>query len=145
MKHLFFSIFILILAGEAGITNISAQNPDDTKVYRATALKRGDNSITSTSNHAELIPPLSIYIPGAFTPNGDGMNDTFGVKGEGIRNFHLYIYDRWGHVVYECTNPKQQWDGIFKGQPVEQGTYVYQVFASGLGDHPKTGAITLIR
>lgn len=97
------------------------------------------------SNYAEVIPPLSIYIPNAFTPNGDGMNDAFGVKGEGIRNFHLYIYNRWGEVIFETTNPKQQWDGSYAGNPVEQGVYVYQVFASGFGKNSKTGSVTLVR
>lgn len=145
MKHLLFSILCLLLIGTFGVGQTSAQNPQDNKIYRVTAIKRGDSTITSTSNHTELVPPLSIYIPNAFTPNGDGMNDTFGVKGEGIRNFHLLVYDRWGAVIYECTNPKQQWDGIYKGRPVEQGTYVYQVFASGLSEPSKTGAVTLIR
>lgn len=130
-------IFILTTLSLMGSIALQAQNVLDNKTYRVTALQRGNNSITSMSNYAEVIPPLSIYIPNAFTPNGDGMNDVFGVKGEGIRNFHLYVYDRWGEVVFETTNPKQQWDGNYAGNPVEQGVYVYQVFASGLGKIPR--------
>ena len=121
-----------------------AQNILDNKVYRVTAHKRGNTTITSMSNYAEVIPPLHIYIPSAFTPNGDGINDTFGAKGEGIQNYHLYVYNRWGQVIFESTNPNQQWDGKYAGQPAEQGTYVYQLFASGVGDKGKTGSVSLI-
>ena len=113
-------------------------------MYRVTAYKSGNNTIASTSNYAEVIPPVSIYIPSAFTPNGDGINDTFGVKGEGISDFHIYIYDRWGEVIFESTNPRTQWDGKFKGKSVENGTYVYQLFAAGYSGKGKTGAVTLV-
>ena len=121
-----------------------AQNIIDNKVYRVTAYKLGNNSITSTSNYTEVIPPLNIYIPSAFSPNGDGINDTFGVKGEGISSYRMIIYDRWGEVLFDSTNPRQQWDGKCKGRPAEQGTYVYQVFASGVSSKGKLGSVTLV-
>jgi len=138
-KFLFLAGFFL---GSASL--LKAQNIAENKVYRVTALKNGDNTITSTSNYAEIIPPLHIYIPSAFTPNGDGLNDTFGVKGEGIKNYHLYIYNRWGEIIFESTNPRQQWDGRCDGKPAEQGTYVYQLFALGTGTKGKTGSVTLV-
>jgi gliding motility-associated-like protein len=122
----------------------SAQNVLDNHVYRVTAHKRGNVTITSTSNYAEVIPPVSIYIPSAFTPNGDGMNDTFGVKGEGISDFHIIVYDRWGEVIFESTSARKQWDGKYKGKPVEQGTYVYQLFASGVSSKGKAGSVTVV-
>ncbi|MCC7231702.1 MAG: gliding motility-associated C-terminal domain-containing protein [Bacteroidia bacterium] len=140
------AIFIILSAWMLSLgIRASAQDILPNKVYRVTAYKQGDNQITSTSNYAEVIPPLRIYIPNAFTPNGDGMNDTFGVKGEGIRDYHLYIYDRWGAVLFDSVNPQAQWDGKYKGQPVQAGTYVYQVFALGFPGHEKTGSVTLIR
>ncbi len=137
---------IILLAGFFFCSSYSsrAQNVLDNKIYRVTAYKRGNATITSTSNYAEVIPLLQLYIPSAFSPNGDGLNDTFGVKGEGIRNYHLYIYNRWGEVLFESTNPKQQWDGKFAGQPAEQGSYVYQLFASGIESKGKTGSVTLV-
>lgn len=126
------------------IAGIHAQNIVDNSVYRVTAYKQGNNTVTSTSNYAEIIPPLNLYIPSAFTPNGDGLNDTFGVKGEGINNYHIYIYNRWGEVVFESTNPKQTWDGKFKGNNSETGTYVYQLFAEGLSKKGKTGIVSVV-
>jgi gliding motility-associated-like protein len=130
-----------LLFGQAVCTR--AQNIVDNKVYRVTGFKAGNNAVTSTSNYAEVIPPLSIYIPSAFTPNGDGLNDTFGVKGEGIKDYRILVYNRWGEVIFESTNVRKQWDGKFDGSPVEQGTYVYQLFANG-ARKGKTGTVTVI-
>jgi gliding motility-associated-like protein len=138
LKVIVCSVFIFMMFSAA------AQNVLDNKVYRVTAYKRGNNLITSTSNYAEVIPPLSVYIPSAFTPNGDGLNDTFGIKGEGIRDYHIYIYNRWGEVVFESSNPRQQWDGIYQGNPAEQGCYVYKVYANGFDGKGKTGMVTLL-
>ncbi len=137
-------LFLLILVF-TWVCSISAQDVLENKIYKVTAYKNGNNQITSTSNYAEVIPPVNIYIPNAFTPNGDGINDTFGVKGEGIKNFHLYIYNRWGEKIFETTNPRQQWDGLYAGQPAEQGSYVVQVYAYGLAKSARNASVTLVR
>jgi gliding motility-associated-like protein len=136
--------YILLALLCLGVNILWAQDIRENMVYRVTAHKNGDTSITSMSNYAEIIPPLHLYIPSAFSPNGDGINDTFGVKGEGIKNYHLLVYNRWGELLFESTNPKQQWDGKFDGQRVEQGTYVYQLYALGEGNKGKSGSVTLI-
>lgn len=133
-------LFLLLFA--AG--SLQAQDILPNKVYRVTAYKLGENHVTSMSNYAEVIPPVSIYIPNAFTPNGDGMNDLFGVKGEGIRDYHLYIYNRWGEMIWETTNPHHQWDGKYQGQMAETGVYVYLLYAQGLPKKGKTGSVTLV-
>jgi gliding motility-associated-like protein len=134
-----FTVLFLITTG-----SIFAQDVLPNKVYRVTAYKRGDVFVTSTSNYAEVIPPVSIYIPNAFSPNGDGLNDTFGVKGEGINNYHLYVYNRWGEMIWDSTNPRQTWDGKYNGSMSESGVYVYQLFAQGLPVKGKTGSVTLV-
>ena len=136
-----FTLVILLACSFAAM----AQDILPNKVYRVTAYQRGNNSIVSTSNYAEVVPPTSIFIPNAFTPNGDGFNDTFGVKGEGIQNYKMLIYNRWGEVIFSSTNPAEHWDGKYKDQPVEIGVYVYEVFAKGFGRHPKAGTVTLLR
>ena len=133
----FFSLFL-----SQAVTS-KAQNIVDNKVYRVTAFKNGSTTINSTSNYAEIAPPLSMYIPSAFTPNGDGINDVFGVKGQGIKDFQILVYNRWGEVIFESNEARKQWDGKYNGNPVEQGTYVYKLFASG-EKKAKTGAVTVI-
>lgn len=73
----------------------------------------------------QVLDTLLIFIPNAFTPNGDGVNDRFLVIGEGFTDGLLSIFNRWGQLVFETTNWEQGWDGTMNGQPVESGFYVY--------------------
>ncbi|MGZ3924192.1 MAG: gliding motility-associated C-terminal domain-containing protein, partial [Flavisolibacter sp.] len=88
-----------------------------------------------------------IQIPNAFTPNGDGLNDCFGVSFLGqISNLKLSVYDRWGNRVFYTTNPSQCWDGTNKGKAVTSDVFIYQVSATtSCGDIVKKGTVTLIR
>jgi gliding motility-associated-like protein len=73
----------------------------------------------------------NVHIPNAFTPNNNGRNDIFYAKGSGVNVIkHFKIYNRWGQVVFERNNigiddRSAGWDGKYKGQYVEAGTYVY--------------------
>ena len=60
-----------------------------------------------------VYPEYAIYIPTAFTPNGDGHNDFFSIKGMGIEseNFDLFLFDRWGNKIWESHSLADQWDG----------------------------------
>jgi len=78
-----------------------------------------------------------LEFPNAFSPNGDGHNDTFGAK-EGYRSiveFHAYIFNRWGQKLYDWTDPAGSWDGTYKGRPVKQGVYFVLVKAKGADGH----------
>ncbi len=91
---------------------------------------------------------LRIFVPSAFTPNGDGRNDLFQVKGNNIRLYKLYIVSRWGQVVFESNNINHHWDGTFKGNPVPAGVYTYKLLVNGIRQSrpiQKTGVIHLIR
>lgn len=99
--------------------------------YRIVAYKNGAPQIFSVSNEVEIIPQMSFYIPNTFTPNGDGLNDTFGIAGEALNEFRMQIFNRWGQLVFESGNPNERWDGTFRGDKVSEGVYVYKVTASG--------------
>jgi gliding motility-associated-like protein len=66
-----------------------------------------------------------IYLPNAFTPNGDGINDIFKVRSNILRSMNLAIYDRWGNKVFETENINDGWDGFYKGQPAPVESYGY--------------------
>ena len=113
--------------------------------YRVTAYQKGNNNIWSRSNYADTSTPEAAFVPSAFTPNSDGINDIFRVKGENLQDFKMLVYDRWGQLIFESTNPNEGWDGTFKGNPVQTGTYAYQITAKNLGGKKLTGGVTLVR
>ncbi len=70
----------------------------------------------------------NVWIPSAFTPNGDGVNESFEIKAE-CRDFEftLDVFDRWGNHVYRQTQLDAPWNGTFNGQPVPNGVYTYRI------------------
>jgi gliding motility-associated-like protein len=73
----------------------------------------------------------NVHVPNAFTPNLDGKNDVFYIKGSGVNIIkHFRIYNRWGQLIFERNNigiddRSTGWDGKYKGQYVDAGTYIY--------------------
>jgi len=118
----------------------------DARKYRVTAYKNGNSGISSLSNTAEVIPYMNIYIPNSFTPNGDGLNDTFGAIGEAIGEYTMQVFNRWGQLVFESTSYKSQWDGKYEGEPVPTGLYVYKMRAKGKAGNitQKEGTVTVV-
>ena len=99
--------------------------------YRVTAVKRGAEIVTSMSNKVEAQPPINIYIPNAFTPNNDGLNDYFGVVGNGIEKYTLKVFNQWGELLFESHDIHKKWDGTYQNSTVQPGVYVYDVYAKG--------------
>ncbi|MBO9682463.1 MAG: PKD domain-containing protein [Flavisolibacter sp.] len=95
----------------------------------------------------------NVHIPNAFTPNNNGKNDIFYAKGSGVNVIkHFKIYNRWGQVVFERNNigiddRSAGWDGKYKGQYAEAGTYVYMAEMECISGEVFTfkGTVTLIR
>ena len=86
-------------------------------------------------------------LPNAFTPNGDGKNDCFGLKGFGSsQKIYFIIYNRWGEKVFETNDINTCWNGQYKGHLVESGNYVYYITAkTNCGDIVRKGNVILIR
>jgi len=68
-----------------------------------------------------------LVMPGAFTPNRDGVNDVFRPKGNGYQLLSFIIYNRWGQVVFSSHKNNEGWNGTFNGQNQGTGTYIYTV------------------
>jgi gliding motility-associated-like protein len=75
----------------------------------------------------DLEAEFAVYIPNSFTPDGDGLNDEFFIKGFGISKVTLKIYDRWGEKIYSSGEQDQAWDGSFRGVPCRAGIYNWVV------------------
>ncbi|MBK9318959.1 MAG: gliding motility-associated C-terminal domain-containing protein [Bacteroidetes bacterium] len=88
-----------------------------------------------------------IYIPSAFSPNGDQKNDEFMVRGNTIETLYLAIYDRWGEKVFETRDQRNGWNGFYKGKLVPPDVYVYYVESTcfNKAEFRKKGNITVIR
>ena len=95
----------------------------------------------------------NVRIADAFTPNNDGRNDVFYIRGSGVKIIHyLRIYDRWGEIVFErntfgIDDISSGWDGRRNGQPLPTGTYVYlsEMECSSGELFTLKGTVTLIR
>jgi len=89
-----------------------------------------------------------IFVPTAFSPNGDGTNDVLKVVAVGLKQFDFFrVFNRWGNMVFSTSNPSQGWDGGFNGNRQPPGTYVFQ--AQGIDYMGKViarkGTVVLIR
>ena len=89
----------------------------------------GNGCLAILRDTVTVYPPLHVYIPNAFTPNGDGINDVFGMVGEGYLYYDLDIYDRWGNRLrFGRFKDATAWDGTYKGKTVPADAYVYKIF-----------------
>lgn len=140
-----------------GLTCTDCPNPftgiDVTTTYYLTSVSA--NGCVATDSVTVFVIPSNeeVFIPNTFTPNGDGMNDAFGVLAPGVSQLlEFAIYDRWGERVWVATDTDPlstgaMWDGLFQGELVNQGVYAYLVrvqFYSGRIEQ-FAGNVTLIR
>ncbi|HJT75305.1 MAG TPA: PKD domain-containing protein, partial [Chitinophaga sp.] len=101
---------------------------------------------TAMKQVSAIVLPL-FDVPSAFSPNNDGVNDVFFVRGFGIQKFNIKIFNRWGQLMYESNDPKAGWNGTFKGniQPMDAYAFVINVEFSDGTVASKNGSVTLLR
>lgn len=92
-------------------------------------------------------PNFTFWVPSSFTPNNDGINETFFGNGIGIKQYAMYIYDRWGELIFESYQREHQWDGSYKNRQVQQGVYIYVFDVVDIFGNPHRfrGDVTLMR
>ena len=106
--------------------------------------------VDSVKARVSVSVPFFFYIPNAFTPDGDGINETFAPRGEGVDPDHysMQIFDRSGMLIFSTRNPYDYWDGRSKnGRMCPEGVYVYKILLYNLNEEDKeyTGTVTLVR
>ncbi len=101
----------------------------------------------SSGNGTGNYPNPGIFIPNAFTPNGDGKNDIFKVYGNYIKALDMKIFNQWGEMIYQTNNINGGWDGTSKGQQQPIGVYIYliQTVEQNGAISTKKGSINLVR
>ena len=88
----------------------------------------------------------NIFIPNAFSPNGDGFNDVLYVRGSAITSMYFAVYNRWGEQVFETNDQSIGWDGVFEGETVSTDVYGYYLRVTCIaGDTYETqGNVTVL-
>ena len=92
---------------------------------------------------------FSIYVPNAFTPNGDNYNNLFLPVILGSQKYEMWIYDRWGMQLWHSTDPGKGWDGRVEGKPeiVQQDVYVWLIRVTDILNkkHRYVGSVTIVK
>ena len=132
--------------GQTSNTHSHTMSFDSSGVYNVKLVIENNNGCTdSISKNIIVHPFIKIYIPNSFTPNNDDINDIFEVYGNGIANYNMIIFNRWGEIIYSNTN--QGWDGKFKNNEVQDGIYSYKLMVEDFKQkqHYISGEVSLIR
>lgn len=104
----------------------------DTGIQKIQLVSIGGNGCQDTLvKYIDVEPRVSYFLPNAFTPNGDSKNDKFEGVGYtyGMQGFQLSIWDRWGSLIFETTDPNEGWNGRLSnsGETLPNGVYVYKL------------------
>lgn len=109
-------------------------------------------SIVDSFNISFQECPCQAYLPNAFTPNQDNMNDLFApvIDCEKLLEYEFLVFNRWGELIFESLDEKNGWDGNYKNQPCQDGIYIWKLMYTGLenGETIKkklTGKVSLLR
>jgi gliding motility-associated-like protein len=136
--------------------NLSASDISTTHIYSDTGTYTVKYTVTDALTGCEsetektivVTPYFRLFIPSAFSPNGDGLNDIFEISGSAIEEYDLSVFDRWGVKMYQSSNISQSWEGkISSGQDAMQGAYVYMIkIKDSKGKvYEYSGTVTLLR
>jgi len=140
--------------GDGTNTVSNLQNPShiysDTGTYCTTLIVMDEHGCTDSVTNCLIVnPDFTFYIPNVFTPNGDGLNDVFIPKGSYVKDYEMYIYNRWGEQIFHCTDVHDGWNGMMNGGNVacQEGVYAYIITAIDTKGvrHQYAGEVTLIK
>jgi len=142
--------------GDVGNSTSSQQHPNytyaDTGNYLVTLIVNNEFGCADTlTQHIIISSDYVLYMPNSFTPNEDGLNDIFRpiLTGENLTDFALYIFDRWGNMIFKSNDSNIGWDGrANEGKDIAQiDTYVWMMMIKdNLGNKKKfVGHVNLIK
>jgi gliding motility-associated-like protein len=137
------------LANQAFITQNVTQTYENAGNYAIALIVTSDHGCRDTVVKSITIgEDFGIYVPDAFSPNGDGLNDVFQPKGYGISKYELNIFDRWGEKLFTTKDFSQGWNGSYKGNdPVKQDVYVWRIVLTDMSGKEKelSGKVSLLK
>jgi gliding motility-associated-like protein len=140
--------------GDTPQSTSNLENPQftypDSGHYQVQLIVTSVDGCSDTITHTVIVKEdFVIYIPNAFTPNDDGINDVFLPSGTGIssNNYNLQIFDRWGELVFKSTSLNIGWNGKIKNVITPENVYVYKLYVEDVLNkrHEFSGNITLLK
>lgn len=131
------------------LENPTHQFPDD-NTYRVELIANSGSPyycVDTVVKMVKVLPPFNIFIPTAFTPNGDGRNDYLEIIATRVKEYHIYIFNRWGQMVFKGNSLFEMWDGNYKNHASPEDVYTYKIEVVNESDKEfiKTGTVTLFR
>jgi gliding motility-associated-like protein len=118
-----------VLAHSSDLSYLDEENPDaeiaDSLFYRIAGL--GAGGLVSYSNIVKLTSLPVVWIPNSFSPNNDGINDSFKIITHGLKNYSIKIYNRWGERVFTTKERRNYWDGNNNGTKCPEGIYIFEI------------------
>ncbi|MCC7296785.1 MAG: gliding motility-associated C-terminal domain-containing protein [Bacteroidia bacterium] len=152
-------VFQTIRTIGGGITKVDSINIEsyqlDSICFRVFAVKDSSTFDTSWSNEVCLVPSSYVYVPTAFSPDDNRLNEIFKPVSAYIHQnsddpnerYEFRIYNRWGQLVFETNDPKLGWDGRFGGELSQTGLYIWSLKALGFDGVPHriNGTVYLMR
>ncbi|MGB3947424.1 MAG: PKD domain-containing protein, partial [Bacteroidia bacterium] len=122
----------------------------DTGTYTVQLIVQTNYQCLDTAyNNVVIEPDFMFFVPNAFSPNDDGVNDSFIGQGIFINEFNMFIFDRWGNLIYQTDDLNKPWDGKVKNgaEPAQTDVYIYSINLTNFkGDKYKyKGTVTLVR
>lgn len=101
------------------------------------------DSTAYTINPSDNIP---FYVPNAFTPEKDGYNESFKAYSNCLKDYQMWVYSRWGELVFYSDDIENGWDGNFQNKECQTGVYSWKIkYHGGKANQVKTGSVTLLR
>jgi gliding motility-associated-like protein len=132
---------VLYMDNPASLTPVITPPHDTTYVLKVVS-NDGCGEATDTM---KVFVYKDVFIPNTFTPNGDGINDTWYIPAlSAYPKFELFVYDRWGNLVFQAKKSNVHWDGRSKGQALPMGVYVYMLDLKEGGNLLK-GTVSIVR
>ncbi len=136
-------------SGTYNMQNIVHTYPD-TGAYNVRLITTTDKGCKDTTFGRVMIEgEFAIYIPNAFTPDGNGTNDKFIPVGIGIKNFDMYIFNRWGANIFHSSSLGEPWNGRVQGSDeiCQIDVYVYKIYVRDIKEkmHEYIGHVSLIK
>jgi gliding motility-associated-like protein len=121
---------------------------NDTGYFNVTQIVRNEfNCIDSTTIRVYISPAIRIFIPDAFSPNDDNLNDIFKPTLIGVKHYHFSVFNRWGEEIFKTENTDVGWDGMYYNSKAPVGVYVYVIRYTDVKGTEKSfnGKVVLVR